>query len=179
MMIPKDEGLGVMISAFVSHKFGFGFYNSPDNLEKANKEQVGMNFIDKDTANKIRGNSSMKAPLTESPFIVEFEYGANNQGYWDYDHMIIQFEDCIDVVQTLHLFLFNHSCGHDRQPPDGLSLPKVNKSFGGAQPKMRKSKIETEEFLGPFEAILKVRDYQHMVFQEGDWGPFDMYVGSR
>jgi hypothetical protein len=116
-MIPKDEGLEVMISAFVSRGFGFGFYISPDNLEKVNKEGEGKNYIDKDAANKIRGNSSMKAPLTESPFIVEFEYGANNQGYWDYDHMIIQFEVCIDVIQTLHpefelIFLFDHSCRH-------------------------------------------------------------------
>jgi hypothetical protein len=34
--------------------------------------------------------------------------------------MIIQFEDCVDIVKTLHpdfecVFLFYHSCGHDRQ----------------------------------------------------------------
>jgi hypothetical protein len=149
-----------------------------------NKEREGKNYINKDAGNKIRGNSSMKAPLTESSFIVEFEYGANNQGYWDYDHMIIQFEDCIDVIQTLHpefefIFHFDHSCGHDRQQLDGLSVPKVNKSFGGTQPKMRKSKIEAEEFLGPFEAILKVGDYQHMVFQEEDLGPFNMSEADR
>jgi hypothetical protein len=40
------------------------------------------------------------------------------------------------------------------------------------QPKMRKSKIETEEFLGPFPAILQVGGYQHMNFQDGDSGPF-------
>ncbi len=132
---------------------------------------------DEEAAKKIRGNSSNKAGLTESPFVVEFEYGANNQGYWDYDHMIVQFEDCIDVVQTLHpefefIFLFDHSCGHDWQRPDGLSVPKVNKSFGGAQPKMRKSKMETEEFLGPFPTILEVGGYQHMVFQDSDSGPW-------
>jgi hypothetical protein len=101
----------------------------------------------------------------------------NNQGYWDYDHIIIQFENCIDVVKTLHpkfdsLFLFDHSCGNDRQQPDGLSVPKVNKSFGGAQPKMRKSKIESKEFLGPYKVIHQVGDYQHMVFENGDTGPF-------
>jgi hypothetical protein len=53
-------------------------------------------------------------------------------------------------------------------------VPKVNKSFGGTQPKMRKCKIETEEFLVPFEPILQVGDYQHMVFKEGDLGPFNM-----
>jgi hypothetical protein len=175
-MIPKDEGLGVMISAFVSREFGFGFYLSPEDLEKVNRKREGTKYSDEDAAKKIRGNSS-KAPLTESPFVVEFEYGANNQGYWDYDHMIIQFEDCIDVVKTLHsefdfMFLFDHSCGHDRQRPDGLSVTKINKTHGGAQPKMRKSKMETEEFLGPFPAMLQVGEYQHMVYQEGDVGPF-------
>jgi hypothetical protein len=119
-MIPKDEGLGVMISAFVSHEFGFGYAISLEDLEKVNKKREGTKYSDEKAAKKIRGNSS-KAGLTESPLVVEFEYGANNQGYWDYDHMIIQFEDCIDVVKTLHpkfdfIFLFNHGCGHRTQP---------------------------------------------------------------
>jgi hypothetical protein len=37
---------------------------------------------------------------------------------------------------------------------------------------MRKSKMETEEFLGPFPATLQVDNYQHMVYQDGDVGPF-------
>ena len=175
-MIPKDEGLGVMISAFVSREFGFGYFISIEDLEKVNKKREGKHYSDELASKKIKGNT-MKAPLTESPFVVEFEYGANNQGYWDYDHMIMQFEDCIDVVTTLHpefefLFLFDHSCGHDRQRPDGLSVTKVNKTAGGVQPKMRQSKMETEEFLGPFPATLQVGDCQQMVFQDGDMGPF-------
>jgi len=39
---------------------------------------------------------------------------------------------------------------------------------------MRKSKMETEEFFGPFPAKLQVGDYQHMVYEEGDVGPFYM-----
>ncbi len=168
-MIPKDEGLGVMISAFCSREFGFGLDISLEDLAKVNKKREGTKYSDEDAAKKIRGNSSNKAGLTESPFVVEFEYGANNQGYWDYDHMIIQFEDCIDVVKTLYpeldfMFLFDHSCRQDRQRPDGLSVPKSNKTHGGAQPKMRKSKMETQELLGPFPAMLQVWKYQHMVY---------------
>jgi hypothetical protein len=133
-MIPKDEGLGIMIFAFVSREFGFGYDISLEDLEKVNKKREGTHYSDQDAAKKIKGNSSMKASLTESPFVVKFEYGANNQGYWDYDHMIIQLEDCIDVVKTLHpefdfIFLFYHSCGDDHQRPDGLSVPKVNKTY--------------------------------------------------
>jgi hypothetical protein len=100
-MIPKDDGLGVMTSAFVSCKFGFGCYLSPEDLEKVNEAREGKHYSDEDATRKIKGNSSMKDPLTQSPFVVEFECGANNQGRWDYDHMIIQFEDCIDIVKTL------------------------------------------------------------------------------
>jgi hypothetical protein len=50
--------------------------------------------------------------------------------------------------------------------------PKANKIFGRTQPKMIKSKMETEEFLGPFPAILEVGGYQHMVFQDSDSGPW-------
>jgi hypothetical protein len=38
--------------------------------------------------------------------------------------------------------------------------------------KMKKSKMETEEFLTPFLAMLQVSKYQHMVYQDGDLGPF-------
>ena len=91
--------------------------------------------------------------------------------------MIVQFEDCADVAKMLHpelelTLLFNHSCGHDRQRPDGLSATKVNKAAGGVKPQIGKSKMETEELLGPFPAALEVGDCQQMVFQDGDSGPF-------
>ncbi len=76
-MIPKDEGLSVMLSAFVSREFGFGFYISLEDIEKVNKKREGAHYSDKDAAKKIRGNT-MKAPLTESSCAVEFKCGANN-----------------------------------------------------------------------------------------------------
>jgi hypothetical protein len=41
--------------------------------------------------------------------------------------MVLQLEDCIDVLKVLYpqfdfLFLFDHSCGHDRQKEDGLNV---------------------------------------------------------
>ena len=79
-MIPKDDGLGVMISAFVSREFGFGYQMTQDDLEKVNKTRAGSEYSDKDASTKIRGNTR-KLPLTQSPFVVEFEYGANSEGY--------------------------------------------------------------------------------------------------
>ena len=43
----------------------------------------------------------MKDDLTTTPFVRELEYGSNYDGYWTYDHMILQFEDIIDVLQYL------------------------------------------------------------------------------
>jgi hypothetical protein len=40
------------------------------------------------------------------------------------------------------------------------------------RPKMRKIKMETEEFIGPFPNILQVGKYQNMNYQDGDLGPF-------
>jgi hypothetical protein len=123
-MIPKDEGLGVMTFAFASREFGFGHCVSLEHLELVKEEREGTHHSDEEAAMKTKGNA-LKAPLTESPFVVEFEHAASNQGRWDCDHKIMQFEDCVDVVKTLRpefvfMFLFDHSCGHDRQQPDGL-----------------------------------------------------------
>jgi hypothetical protein len=64
-MILKDEGLGVMISAFISREFGFGFYISSEDLEKVNKKREGTKYSDEDATKTIRGNS-LKAPHSPS-----------------------------------------------------------------------------------------------------------------
>ena len=89
-MIPKDEGLGVMISAFVSREMGFGYGISKEDLVKVNEKRQGKHYSDEEAAKKIKGNSSMKTPLTGSPFVVKFEYGANKRllGLRPYDHPI-------------------------------------------------------------------------------------------
>ncbi len=103
---PKDEGLGIMISAFQSTE------------------------------------------LTASPFLREFESGQNADGCWTYQHMVLQLEDdCVNVLNVKYpqydfLFLFDHSCGHDRQREDVLNVEKMSSSYGGqAQRKMRETKI--------------------------------------
>jgi hypothetical protein len=70
----------------------------------------------------------MKQPLESSPFVLEFEYGA--QGYCMYDHMVLQFEDCVDVVKVLYImviisFSFYHSCCHNRKIPDVLHANSI------------------------------------------------------
>lgn len=50
-----------------------------------------------------------------------------------------------------YLFLFDHSCGHDRMRPDGLSANLMNVNFGGKQPKSHPSiLLQRNVYMGPF-----------------------------
>ena len=183
--IPKDEGLGLMVSAFVSREFGFGMPISQEDLEAVNAKRQGTEYSDKEAAISVQGTAAKKAITKKGePFVVEFEYGANKQGYWTYEHMIVQMEDCIDVLHHLYPefevhFLFDHSCGHDRQRPDGLNANNMSKFYGGVQPKMHDSLIESHDYLGSYNGTLRVGDTQAMVWQEGDVGPYYLSPPER
>ena len=87
--------------------------------------------------------------------------------------MVLQLEDCADVVKTLYpqfqfLFLFDHSCGHDRARDDALNVRNMNRGFGVSQPAMHESVIQKAKgYLGPHEhdKKLHVGDTQYMVFK--------------
>jgi hypothetical protein len=148
-IIPKDEGLGVMVSSIVSREFGFGLKVSHEDLQKVNEYRANKSYSDMLATMEKRGTAT-KQPSEPSPFIVEFKYGANAEGYWTYDHMVLQFEDCVDVLMVLYpeneyMFHFDHSCDHDRKRPDGLCVNSMRKRFGGKQSVMRESKIESTE----------------------------------
>ena len=119
-----------MISAFVSREYGFGFELSSYQLSIINNKRRGESYIDKDAAVLKRGKPT-KDPLVTSPFVRTLEYGSGNSGYWSYDDMILQLEDCVDCLKAInnekydYLFLFDHSNGHDRLRPDGLSEKKT------------------------------------------------------
>jgi len=123
--------------------------------------------------------------LRSSPFIVEFDYGANNEGYWSYDHMVLQLEDCVDCLKVLapqfdYLFLFDHSCGHDKQREDGLNVENMSKIFGGKQARLHDSLIKDNEgYLGLFPKTLQPGDIQSMVFQHDDPEPFWLPAEER
>ena len=99
--------------------------------------------------------------------------------------MVLQLENCVDVVKALYpqydyLFLFDHSCGHDKQQPDGLNSENMSKLYGGKQSYLHDSKIEREHgYLGNFPRTLKPGDVQKMTFQPGDDGPFYLTPAQR
>ena len=99
---PKSEGDGVMYSAFVSRDFGFGHNLSDAQLQVVNKYWRNNNlYLDEEAAIKVY-NRKTKAPLTTSPFIREFDYGSNQDGYWCYETMVIQFEDTLDCLWAIY-----------------------------------------------------------------------------
>ncbi len=90
----------------------------------------------------------------------------------------------MDVLKVLYphydfVFIFDHSCGHDKKRPDGLNPQRLTKSFGGRQPKMRDTKIDSDKYLGPFvDKVangLRVGDTQKLSFtNSSNEGPFWM-----
>jgi hypothetical protein len=44
-----------------------------------------------------------KRALPCSPFIQEFEYDKDNQGYWTHQWMICQLDDCMDIKTNMIL----------------------------------------------------------------------------
>jgi hypothetical protein len=129
------------------------------------------------SAAQDKKGTSKKQPLLNSPIVTEFEYGVTAQGHWTCDHMVLQFKDCVDVIKVLfcefeYIFLFDHSCGHDRNRPDGLCVNSIRKGFGGKQSAMRDTMIASAEYLGPFGHAIEVGMYQKMFFASTDVGPF-------
>ena len=152
-LLPKSDGMSLMLSAFQSRETGFGVQISRIQMEEINEGRQGQNYIDLDAAIAIHGQVGKKN-LQESPFVVSVKLGANNKGYWTYNHMSIQFEDCVDCIKVIYpqfdfVFMFDHSQGHAKKLTNGLDAYTMNRGYGGAQPRMRESTIkEHNGYLG-------------------------------
>ena len=138
---PKDEGYGLMMSAFLSRVFGFGMEMTKDDMEKVNDMRQGKHFTDEDAENAINRGSVDYPKLKNPPFVTTLEYGKSAEGYWTYDRIILNLEDCIDCLKLLNpqyefLFLFDSSCGHVCGQENGLNSKRMNVRFSGKQPKM-------------------------------------------
>jgi hypothetical protein len=183
-LLPKTEGMSLMLSAFQSRETGFGMKLSALQLDEINEMRRGKNYVDIDAAIAVNGQA-MKKDLKESPFVVYFELGSNNEGYWTYNHMAIQFEDCVDCLKVVYphfdfAFLFDHSQGHAKKLPNGLDAYSMNKGFGGVQPQMRESTIKQHDgYLGSHPLTINVGEIQSFTFKSTDHGPFWMSPDER
>jgi len=115
-----------------------------------------------------------------------FKYGTNKEGYWNFNHMALQFEDCVDCFEVLHgkefesCWMFDHSCGHDQGRDDGLNVLNMCVKWGGKQAVLHDSKIIVDNgFFGQHNPLLKVDDIQQFNFQEGDDGPYFLNTIQR
>ena len=185
-LLPKSEGDGFMLSAFVSREFGFGRDLSEDELAKVNHEQrIGKTYIDTQAAVEVL-KTTRKPLLTESPFVRYLYIGANNEGYWNSFHMSVQLKDVVDCLQVLYpdydiVFLFDHSQGHARKRNGALNATQMSRSYGGAQAIIRDTTIlDADGFLGPhLPCSLNIGDIQSFVFKPDDSGPFYLTPEQR
>jgi hypothetical protein len=186
VLLPKDEGQGLMISAFVSRELGYGMELTPSQLDAINLKRKNEHYLDTLSAKKKNGNTK-KPKLTHSPFSRKLEYGANGEGYWTYECMVLQMEDVVDCLKVIYpdydfVMLFDHSNGHDRMQPDGLNSGKIGKLYGGKQPHMRDSVIDDDACFGEYHSAdyeLQHRKTQTMTFHEEDIGPFYLSAIER
>ncbi len=93
-------------------------------LEEMNEARHGQNYVDLDAGLAVHGQVAKKDLQEESTFVLSFELGANNEGYWTDNHMSIQFEGCVDCIKVIYshfdfVFLFNHSQGHAKKLAGG------------------------------------------------------------
>ena len=185
-LLPKSEGDGYMLSAFVSREFGFGRELSAAELVSVNAARRGIDktYIDIQAAMEIL-KSTHKPILTESPFVKYLYIGANNEGYWNSYHMSLQLEDVVDCLQVLYpefelVFLFDHSQGHACRRNGVLNAMHMSRTFGGAQASMRETTITQEKgFLGHHSPRLKVGDTQSFTFTAEDGGPWNLAPEQR
>ncbi len=186
-LLPKNNGMGKMISAFQSRDTGWGIKISRQQLIEINKQQEGKHYFDRDAATDIHGTTE-KMALTESPFVRTFEFGGSN-GYWTGSHTIIQTEDCIDCLQVIFgekyetVFLFDHSSGHAKKRLNGLDARNMTKGWGGKV--MRPTLIEQMDgFVGPFydannQQMVRIGEEQSMVYSATDLGPFELSYNEK
>jgi hypothetical protein len=88
--------------------------------------------------------SADKKDLISLPFVRYLEYGKGKDGYWSYNHMVLQLEDCTNVFKALYpqfdiVYELDHSSGHDKEKAHGLTTtPSVlGWEHGGRQHSMR------------------------------------------
>ena len=161
-LTPKDKQQGLMVSGFVSREYGFNWKLDDKELKKINEYRTNQEYADRESAINKTG-SALKSKLKTSPFQHDLEYGANNEGYWTYENMIIQVEDCIDCLKAIngdkyqYLFLFDHSNGHDRTTEDALKADAICKTYSRKQTTIHDSTILDSSFPGLFTHNTKLK----------------------
>jgi len=197
LILPKGEGEGIMISAFVLRELGLGPDVTDDQLREINlRFRTGKEYVSKEEAISLFGTAS-KRPITrahfdddlvDSPFLKMFRYGQAHDGYWTHRHMKIQTEDLIDVLKVIFpsydfLLLFDQSSGHTKKREDGLNVGNMNRDYGGRVPVMRQTLVNAD-CLGVHSPSLQAGAIQELVYPtsencEPEDGPCNLSIDER
>lgn len=121
-MRPKRRGQGIMVSEFL---LPFG--------------RLNLSFLSLEKRQEV----IKKAGLTHTEAVENFEYGKNNDGYWDGAKLHQQVVNkALPIAEALYpgyslLFLFNNATSHSVYAKDALQVKDMNKGVGGQQPRLR------------------------------------------
>ena len=156
---PKGTGDGRMVSGYIGPSIGFGYTTkiSPEAIARMIDLRAGKQYNDKSSALEILHTTHKKTFLDEKEvqerLCIIFKHGKNREGYWNYAHTAVQFEDVTDILQGMFPghdleFFFDQSSGHKKGREGGLNVNVMRKGFSSSQPPMRDSQL-TENCLGP------------------------------
>jgi hypothetical protein len=167
-----------MVSALCSREFGFGLDLSVEELARVNEMRRNEKYGDEEAAIYLLGSADKK-DLASSPFVRYLEYGKGKDGYWSYNHMVLQLEDCTDTFKVLHpsfdiVYELDHSSGHDKEKADGLTTTPsmLGWEHGGKQRSMRSSELGIKNTgTVRHERCIKLGEVQHMSFRIDDLPP--------
>ena len=126
---PKGRGQGIMTSDFL---LPFGRLNLASLSSEKRKEVVE------------------KCGLLETEAVEVFEYGKNNDGYWDGAKLHKQVvSKALPIIEALYpgyslLFLFDNTTSYSVYAKDVLQVQEMNKSVGGKQAQLRNGWFEKE-----------------------------------
>jgi hypothetical protein len=79
---------------------------------------------------------------------VFLNYGKNKEGYWTYEHFVIQMVRVILAIEFLYpdmqiLVEVDHSSGHGKSQAGGLNVNNMGTGYGGKQDKLHNSKVSS------------------------------------
>lgn len=140
---PKRKGRGIMISDFL---FPFG------RLRISHLSNEGQNLFQTATG------------LAEREAVEIFEYGKNNDGYWDGPKLLKQvIEKAIPIADALYpgyslLFMFDNATSHAVYAKDALCTGGMNKGSGGNQPLLRDGWFEVNGQRHPHQMLYLTQD---------------------
>jgi hypothetical protein len=95
-----------------------------EELTRVNEMRRNQKHGDEEAAIYLLGSADKK-DLVLSLFVRYLEYGKGKDGYWSYNHMVLQLEDCTATFKVLFpsfniIYKLDHLSGHDKEKEDGL-----------------------------------------------------------